>query len=316
MTVNEIYDVIIIGSGPSAYSAALYLRKYSVLMLEGCMSEGVGPGGQLTTTTMVDNYPGYPDGVMGPDLIDIMKRQVESKNLTIKTELAIDINKHVQPSCYIVKTRRKHYYTRSVIIATGANAKKLDVPGADVFWQQGISTCAVCDGYIFANKTVAVVGGGDTSMEESLYMSKIAKQVYLIHRRDIFRSRKDMLLRAEKEPKIKILRSFVLDGVFGDTLLRGICVRNLKTNEIERISVDGLFFAIGHVPNTSFCNRGFIDMDSEGYIMTNDAMETNRAGIFACGDVQDKVYRQANTAAASGCIAALSATKYLDASAL
>ena len=310
MTQNVLYDIIIIGSGPAAYQAAIYSQDVKVLMLEGGLIGNNGPGGQLTTTTLVDNYPGFPDGINGPDLMIKMKKQAEHENLTTKEETATAISDE-KNSLFSVTTAENVYSCKSVIIATGAQAKRLVAEGTERLWQNGISSCAVCDGFIFRDQPVAVIGGGDSAMEESLHLASIASKVYLLHRRDDFRSRRDMLERVEKNPKIEILRSHVLKEAKGEEALESIRVENVKTKEIKEIELSGLFFAIGHTPNTSFIPDTFLKKDESGYLIATESMETSKKGIFACGDVQDKIYRQANTAAGTGCIAAISAKKYL-----
>lgn len=309
MSEETIFDIIIIGSGPAAYQAALYSQEVRVLVLEGGVIGNNGPGGQLTTTTLVDNYPGFPDGIDGPELMNRMKKQIKHPNTTTREETVINVTKKEQ--IFTCSTKNNHYFGKSVIIATGAQAKRLEAKGVDVFWQNGISSCAVCDGFLFLNKIVAVIGGGDCAMEESLHLSSIASKVYLIHRRDEFRSRKDMLAKTERHSKIEIIRSSVLIEAKGAESLDSILIKNVKTNTIQEISVSGLFFAIGHTPNTSFLPENLVEKDETGYIITDDDMRTSQQGIFACGDVQDKIYRQANTAAATGCVASLSALGYL-----
>lgn len=304
-----VYDIIIIGSGPAAYQAAIYAQEVKVLMLEGGIIGNNGPGGQLTTTTLVDNYPGFAESISGPDLMIKMKNHAMHENIVFKEETALKISE--TENYFVTKTKKFEYFSRSIIIATGAQAKRLNALGTDRLWQNGISSCAVCDGYMCLEKTAVVIGGGDSAMEESLHLSSIAKKVLLIHRRDKFRSRKDMFERVEKNTKIEILRSHVLVEAKGDEFLESIIVKNIKNDEIKEIQVDGLFFAIGHIPNTSFIPENFIKKDSDGYIITDEKMRTSRNGIFACGDVQDRIYRQANTAAATGCEAALSALAYL-----
>ncbi|ELA48451.1 thioredoxin-disulfide reductase [Vavraia culicis subsp. floridensis] len=313
MSEGIAYHVIIIGSGPAAYSAALYLQDYRVLMLEGGIVGNNGPGGQLTTTTVVDNYAGYPNGITGPELMATMKKQAEHENLCTKEETATALSVSSDCPIFRVSTKKGDYFAYSIVIATGAQAKRLCAPGTATFWQKGISTCAVCDGYIFLDEVVAVIGGGDSAMEESLYLAGIARKVYLIHRRDTFRSRKDMLMRAERNKKIEIIRSSTLVEAKGDKCLKSIIIRNVVDGVSSELAVDGLFFAVGHLPNTDFIEKDFVEMD-EGYIRTDSLMRTSRTGVFACGDVQDRVYRQASTAAASGCIAAQSVHEYLNSS--
>lgn len=309
MSTPCIYDIIIIGSGPAAYQAAIYIQEVKVLVLEGGLIGNNGVGGQLTTTTLVDNYPGFPEGIDGPELMIKMKEQAKHENITFKEETVTGIEE--KNEIYSLKTDENEYLAKSVIIATGAQAKRLEAKGTTDYWQKGISSCAVCDGFLFVDKTVAVIGGGDSAMEESLHLASIASKVILLHRRDEFRSRKDMLERVEKNKKIEILRSFVLEEAKGDEYLSSIVVKDVKTGETKQIEVDGLFFAIGHTPNTSFISDGFLEKDTDGYLVVDKNMKTNKPGIFACGDVQDKIYRQANTAAATGCLAGISALNYL-----
>ncbi|KRH94256.1 Thioredoxin reductase [Pseudoloma neurophilia] len=309
MSTGASYDIIIVGSGPAAYQAALYCKDVNILILEGGIVGNNGPGGQLTTTTLVDNYPGFPHGINGPELMEIMKKQVKHPNVVTKEQTVTNIEEKDKVFC--VKTEKDKFIAKSVIIATGAQAKRLDAKGTDIFWQNGISSCAVCDGFLFLDKVVAVIGGGDSAMEEALHLASIASKVYIIHRRDEFRSRKDMLERAEKNKKIEILRSYTLVEAKGNETLQSIAIKNLKTDEIEDLEVSGMFFAIGHTPNTSFIADNFLKKDETGYLLVDKNLQTSREGIFACGDVQDKIYRQANTAAATGCLAAISALKYL-----
>lgn len=310
MSNPNFFDIIIIGSGPAAFQAAIYCKKLNVLLLEGGIIGNNGPGGQLTTTTLVDNYPGFPNGVQGPELMKKMKEQVKNENLSLKEETCQSLTEF--DTSFLVKTDKAEYTCKSVIIATGAQAKRLEAKGTQKFWQNGISSCAICDGFIFLDLPVAVIGGGDSAMEESLYLASIASKVYLIHRRDEFRSRKDMLTRVEKNPKITILRSHVLVEAKGINSLDSISIKDLKKDCLKELQISGLFFAIGHTPNTFFITDDFLKKDEAGYIITDENMQTSKKGIFACGDVQDKIYRQANTAAATGCIAAFSALRYIE----
>lgn len=304
-------SVIIIGSGPAAYAAALSTAELKPLLFEGEIIGDIGPGGQLTTTTNVDNYPGFPNGVQGPDLMDQMREQAIKKGVRIisKTINLVKANK----DDFIVVAKNDEYMTKSIIIATGASAKRLYAPGTteDGFWQKGISACAVCDGFFFNGKIVAVIGGGDSAMEETIYLSNIAKKVYLIHRRDEFRARPDKVEKIKSISNIELITPAVLVSAHGNKSLEYLKLQNVETKEEFELSVDGLFFAIGHKPNTDFLNN-MLELNELGYIVTNDVMETSVKGIYACGDVQDYAYRQAITAASSGCIAGLEAIKYLE----
>lgn len=309
MGEETVYDIIIVGSGPAAYQAAIYTQAVKVLILEGGLIGNNGPGGQLTTTTTVDNYPGFPDGIDGPELMIKMKEQIKHENILTKEETVNLISQ--KNEIFILETEESKYQSKSVILATGAQAKRLEAKGTEIFWQNGISSCAICDGFIFLDKTVAVIGGGDAAMEESLYLSSIASKVFLLHRRDDFRSRKDMLERVENNEKIEILRSHILEEAKGEDCLSSILIKDIKANIIKEIKVDGLFFAIGHTPNTSFIPDGFLEKNKNGYLISDEEMKTSRKGVFVCGDVQDPIYRQANTAAATGCLAGMSAMRYL-----
>ncbi|KAI5179451.1 thioredoxin reductase (NADPH), partial [Pancytospora epiphaga] len=307
----DVEDVIIIGSGPAAYGAALYTAGKKPLLFEGEYTEGIGPGGQLTTTTDVDNYPGFPSGTEGPELMDRMKEQALSHNIRIISRNVTEVVKTGE--FFSIKDYEKTYISKSVIVATGASAKRLYVPGTHEgeFWQKGISACAVCDGAIFRKKIVAVIGGGDSAMEEVLYLSKIATTAYLIHRRNGFRAREDKLEKVRNTKNIKIITPAELVAAKGGDLLESIDLMDNETKEIFSLEVNGLFFGIGHIPNTSFLN-GLVKLDENGYIVTDENMNTSIGGLFACGDVQDHYYRQAITAAASGTVAGLECLKYLD----
>ncbi|KAL6122694.1 Thioredoxin reductase [Nucleospora cyclopteri] len=312
--MNSETDVVIIGSGPAAYTAALFLNGVDTVLFEGDYNEEIGPGGQLTTTTAVDNYPGFPKGTTGPEMMLKMKDQARNKKVKIITEIitAIESNNNE----FLVISKKQKISCKAVIIATGASAKKLVVPNSNKYWTKGISACAVCDGYFFMNKVCAVIGGGDTALEESLYLANICSKVIIIHRRDVFRARNDKVSIARNTKNVEIKTFFVLKECKGDeSALKSIVVENTKTGKLEEIDVDGLFFAIGHQPNTKFLadsNGSYIaDIEENQYLKTNDEMETTKPGIFACGDVQDYTYRQAVTAAASGCVAAQSCLKFL-----
>lgn len=309
--------VLIIGSGPAAHTAAIYTARaeLSPLLFEGFMAGGIAAGGQLTTTTEVENFPGFPEGISGPDLCDRFRAQSQRFDVRIVTETVNKVDLSTRPFKYEADGQSGEADT--IIVATGATAKRLDIPGTgdgpDGFWQRGVSACAVCDGALpmFRNQPLAVIGGGDSAMEEADFLTKFASKVYILHRRDELRASKIMIQRARNNPKIEFLYSTVCTGAVGGDGLEKIRVKDLKTNEEREIDCMGLFFAIGHTPNTSFLG-GQVDCDEQGYIVTKPGTTlTSVPGVFAAGDVQDKKYRQAITAAGSGCMAALDAEHYL-----
>lgn len=307
------YKLIIIGSGPAGYTAAIYSSRaeLSPLILEGAFS--FIPGGQLMTTTDVENFPGFPEGIKGPDLVSAMRKQAERFGSHLKQEDVLSVNLHSRP--FFVTTKKNKYSCDALIIATGANAKRLYVPGThdDEFWQKGVTACAVCDGAspIFRNKPVIVLGGGDSALEEALFLTKYATQVFIVHRRNTFSASKVMISRVLGHPKITVIWDSVLKQVKGDSLVRSVILENVVTKIEEEMSVAGVFFAIGHVPNTEFLNNQ-IQLDGNKYIITEaGSSKTSLEGVFAAGDVQDKHYRQAITAAASGCQAAIDAERWL-----
>jgi thioredoxin reductase (NADPH) len=311
--MSRIESVIIIGSGPAAHTAAVYAGRaeLSPLMFEGFMAGGVAAGGQLTTTTEVENYPGFPDPIGGPELMARMREQSIRYGATIRTETVERVDLSHQP--YSVFTAGAEYRTMTVIIATGATARRLDIPGERELWQRGISACAVCDGAlpIFRNKPLVVIGGGDTACEEASYLSKFGSEVIMLVRRDVLRASKAMQNRVQGNSKISIRWNTNAVEAIGENALSAIRVRNNKTGEEEVLDAGGLFFAIGHNPNTEFLD-GQLQTDPDGYLIAEpDSTRTGVAGVFACGDVKDKTYRQAVTAAGSGCMAALEAERFL-----
>ena len=310
----KIENCVIIGSGPAGHTAAIYAGRAMLepLMYEGFMAGGVAAGGQLTTTTDVENYPGFPEGIGGPELMDLMRRQSERSGARIVTETVSAVDLSAPP--YVVTTDSgAQVGARTVIIATGATAKRLYVDGAERLWQRGISACAVCDGAlpVFRSKHLVVVGGGDTAAEEATFLTKYASRVTMLVRRDEMRASKAMQQRVFTNETIDVSWDSVLSAVLGDDLVAGVRVTNVKTGADSELEAGGLFFAIGHEPNTGFLG-GQLETDESGYLVTpGNSTATSRPGVFACGDVQDKIYRQAVTAAGSGCMAAMEAERYL-----
>lgn len=306
-------NLIIIGSGPAGHTAAIYAARANLqpLMYEGFLAGGVAAGGQLMITTDVENYPGFPHGIQGPELMNLMREQSITCGSRIKTETVDKVD--LKSSPFKVFIADQIIETKSVIIATGATAKRLNLKGEDQLWQKGISACAVCDGAlpVFRNKVLVVIGGGDSAVEEATHLTKFASKVVLLVRRDVLRASKVMQDRAKNHPKIEILWNTEALEVTGDSSVTGVRVINNKTKQESVIAAGGLFYAIGHTPNTAFLS-GQLHLDEAGYIKTvPGTTRTNIPGVFACGDVQDKIYRQAVTAAGSGCMAALDAERYL-----
>lgn len=309
------HKLIIIGSGPAGYTAAIYAARANLtpVLYEGFFS---GPaGGQLMTTTEVENYPGFPEGVTGPELVENFRKQAIRFGTTILSEdvTSVDLSQHP----YKVVGTENTFLTDSIIIATGAMANRLDIPGArdGEFWQRGVTACAVCDGAmpIFRNKPLFVIGGGDSAVEEATFLTKFGSVVYLVHRRDQLRASKIMQERALSHPKIKILWESEIVEVKGDSVVRSVTIENVKTKKREDHEAGGVFFAVGHTPNTAFL-KNQIPLLSNGYIeVISGTCKTKADLVFAAGDVQDHVYRQAITAAGSGCMAAIEAERELSA---
>lgn len=309
------HKVVIIGSGPAGHTAAIYAARANLnpVMYEGFMAGGVAAGGQLTTTTEVENFPGFPEGIDGTKLTQLFREQSAKYGTTIHTQTITKVDLSKRP--FTIWSDDEEIKAESIIIATGATAKRMFVKGEDVFWQRGISACAVCDGAlpIYRNKALAVVGGGDSAVEEANHLTKFASKVYLVVRRDQLRASQIMQKRAMEHPKIEILwNQTVVEAKGGAGGLSSIVLENTKDKSQKDLEVGGLFYAIGHVPNTEIF-KGQLQLDETGYIITKPGTtQTNVEGVFAAGDVQDKVYRQAITAAGSGCMAALEAERWLE----
>ena len=312
MTMEELkgttQDVVIIGSGPAGLTAALYAARAD---LKPLVVEGPEPGGQLMQTTDVENYPGYPDGVLGPKMMEDFREQARKFGADCRYGWVTDVDLDARPF-RITVDESVELYARTVIISTGASAKWLGIKGEDRLKGKGVSACATCDGAFFRGQHVAVVGGGDTAMEEATFLTKFASKVTVIHRRGELRASKAMQNRAFANPKIDFIWDSEVVSVIGDPVMTGLEVRNLKTGESRLLeAVTGLFVAIGHKPNTDLF-KGKLEMDDVGYLKTVGAStRTAIPGVFACGDAMDSVYRQAVTAAGSGCKAALDAERYL-----
>jgi thioredoxin reductase (NADPH) len=302
-------DVIIIGSGCAGLTAAIYAGRAN---LKPIVIDGFEPGGQLSLTTMVENFPGFPDGILGPDLIENMRKQALRFGTEFKAGAITDVDLSKRP--FKIATAKDVFETRALIIASGASARMIGLESERKLVGYGVSTCATCDGYFFRGKEIAVVGGGDTAMEEASFLSKFASRVNLLHRRTEFRASKIMVDRARANEKIRFMTPFAIEEI-SDVEKGGVenlTLRNTQTNEISTLPVEGVFIAIGHEPNTKNF-RGQLDMDENGYLITHDGSQTNVPGVFAAGDVQDHHYRQAVTAAGSGCMAAIDAEKFLEA---
>jgi thioredoxin reductase (NADPH) len=306
-------QLIIIGSGPAGHTAAIYAARANLhpLMFEGFMAGGIAAGGQLTTTTDVENFPGFPEGIDGTRLTEHFRAQSERFGTRIVTETVDKIDLSVRP--FRLRTISHEVEAHTVIIATGATARRLAIPGEEKLWQLGISACAVCDGAlpIYRDKVLMVIGGGDTAVEEASHLTKFGSKVIVVHRRDTLRASKIMQQRLLENPKVKVMWDSIAEEAVGEKVLTGVRVRNLKTNHSQVVHAGGLFYAIGHVPNTSFLERQ-LELDDTGYIITKPGTtQTSIAGVFAAGDVQDRQWRQAVTAAGTGCMAALEAERYL-----
>jgi thioredoxin reductase (NADPH) len=304
--VPERVRVLIVGSGPAGYTAAVYAARAE---LEPLMLAGFQFGGQLMLTTDVENYPGFPEGITGPEMMDVFQKQAERFGTRILFDDATRIDLSQRP--FRVETDEQQLEADALILATGASARWLGIESETRLQNKGVSACATCDGALYRGKPMAVVGGGDTAIEEALFLTRFATEVAVIHRRDELRASKIMQERARKNEKIRFVWDSVVDEVLGDDFVTGVRVRNVKTDETSEIPVEALFIAIGHVPNTELL-RGQLDLDDVGYIrVTPGRSLTNVEGVFACGDAMDPVYRQAVTAAGTGCMAAIDAERWL-----
>ena len=301
-------EVLIIGSGPAGLTAGLYAARAN---LKPLLIEGVESGGQLMLTSAVENYPGFRDGIMGPELMATMRAQAERFGTELVTGDVTRVDLSGPP--FTVTTSDDTYQTRALIISTGASARLLGLPSERQLMGHGVSTCATCDGYFFREKPIVVVGGGDTAMEEAIFLTKFASHVTVVHRRDVLRASRIMQDKALANPKISFEWDSVIDEV-GDTekgVVTGVVIRNIKTGATKTVEVDGVFVAIGHTPNTKLF-VGLLELDANGYIVPRGGARTSVPGVFAAGDVQDHTYRQAITAAGSGCMAAMDAERYLE----
>ena len=301
-------NVIIIGSGPAGLTAALYTARAN---LQPLVIEGIEAGGQLMLTTMVENFPGHREGIMGPDLMAEMRAQAEKFGATLVQSHVTAVELCSQP--IKVRTDETEYQGRTLIIATGASARLLGLPSERTLMGHGVSTCATCDGYFFRGQEIAVVGGGDSAMEEAIYLTRFATKVTVVHRRDTLRASKIMQDKAHANPKIAWRLNTEVDEIreVGRNEVTAMVLRDVQTGERSEVPVAGVFVAIGHTPNTALF-KGQLEMDANGYLITHDGAKTSVPGVFACGDVQDHIYRQAITAAGSGCMAAIDAERYLE----
>jgi thioredoxin reductase (NADPH) len=302
-----MYNVVVIGSGCAGLTAAIYAARAN---LKPLVIDGHEPGGQLTLTTMVENFPGFPEGIMGHELIENMRKQAEKFGTEFKAGIVTEVDLSQRP--FKITAGNETYEAHTLIVAAGASARMLGLPEERPLLGSGVSTCATCDGFFFRGKPIAVVGGGDTAMEEANFLTRYATKLYLIHRRNEFRASKIMIDRTRANPKIEFVTPAVVDKILSDnTGVKGVRLRNPETNEMRDLDVHGVFVAIGHDPNTS-AFKGKLPTDPNGYLLSTNGSKTTVPGVFVAGDVQDHRYRQAITAAGSGCMAAMDAEKFLE----
>ncbi len=302
-----MHQIVIIGAGPAGLTAAIYAARANLAPI---VITGTLFGGQLALTTEVENFPGFPDGILGPELMELMKRQAERFGAEVRLGEVTDVTLTRYP--FRLSLDGELLEAKSLIVATGASPRLLGVPGEHEFFGKGVSTCATCDGFFYRGKTVVVVGGGDSAVEEGTFLTRYASKVYIVHRRDRLRASQILQARAMKNEKISFIWDTVVDHIIGeeDKGVSAVHLRNVKTGAEEDLAVDGVFIAIGHVPNTKLF-EGQLKLDEQGYIVTDTRMHTNIKGVFACGDCQDYIFRQAVTAAGTGCMAAIEAEKFL-----
>lgn len=302
-----MHNVVIIGSGCAGLTAAIYAARAN---LKPLVIDGHEQGGQLSLTTHVENYPGFPDGIMGPELIENMRKQAQRFGAEFKAGAVSEVDLTERP--FKITAGKDSYETKTLIVAAGASARLLGLPGERELIGHGVSTCATCDGYFFRGKAIAVVGGGDSAMEEANFLTRYASKVYLIHRRNEFRASKIMIDRAKANEKVEFVTPFAVEEILAPKgHVEGALVRNLQTKELRELAVEGVFVAIGHDPNSTVF-KGKLEMDSNGYLLAKHGSLTSVPGVYVAGDVQDHRYRQAVTAAGSGCMAALDAEKFLE----
>ena len=311
-------NVVIIGSGPGGYTAALYASRANLrpVVFEG-FTAGGSAGGQLMTTSTIENFPGFPDGIEGPELMQRLQAQARKFGAVMHADDVSEVRLTQRPFT-VISLNGRTVQTHTLIVATGAAAKRLPLDSEKEFWGRGVSACAVCDGGLplFRGKELAVIGGGDSAVEEAIHLTHFASRVYLIHRRDQLRASAIMQKRAEENATVEILWNKVVDEIFGERTVQGIKLKDTKTGEVSELSVAGVFEAIGHQPNTGFL-KGLVELDDDGYVVTrHKSTATSVEGVFAAGDVQDKTYRQAITAAGTGCMAAIEAERWLQEKAL